>query len=985
MTSERWHQIEALFEAALAQPPEARAAFLDAACTDAGGRPDPDLRCEVASLLDAHAGPGPVDRLAEELVAPLARAAEGEPAEGRRVGPYRVLRTLGRGGMGAVYLAERADGQFEQRVALKLIRDGVDTDAQRARFLHERQTLARLQHPGIARLLDGGLAADGRPYFAMEVVDGERLDRYCDARRLDLRQRLRLFIEVCEAVHHAHQRLVVHRDLKPSNVLVTEDAGGRPRVKLLDFGIARLLEDADGAGGEAPTRPATRVMTPEYAAPEQLRGEPVSTASDVYSLGVVLYELLTGHRPYDTAALSPGELERVVCETAPPRPSVVVTRSVDGGGDGAAVTPEAVSRARGTEPDTLARRLAGDLDTIVMKALEKEPERRYASAEAFLEDVRRHLAGLPVQARPATAGYRTRMFVRRHRVGVAAAALVGLALVAGLAGTAWQARRAAAERDRAQAEQAKTAEALDFLVDLFEQADPGATGGEVVTAREVLDRAAGRLATLDEQPDVKATLLDALGRVYQNLGLYDRAAAHLEEALALRRTLHPTPHPDLAASLHHLGYLQHARSHLDAADDLYREAVAAYRALPKPNEVALADVLHHHATLLSTQGDAEAAEPLIREALERRRAALGAAHPDVGAALYALAAIRHSRGDYAGAEALFREAVALFQAIPNTLHPAAADARIALAQFLQFRGELGEAEALYREALALQRRLYGDDHPGVASTRFMLGAVRYERGAFDEAEALLRDALARGIPTLGADHYDMLGARQTLASVLYAREDFDAAADTMRGVVADYRRLFGGDHGTVVTSLLIQGRAALGAGRHAAAEADFEEALAMSRRLFGDAHPYEAQCRRALAAVAEARGDVARAETLYREALALYARTLRPDHHFVAEAKLDLGTLLLERGQAAQAEPLLRDAITIARARYEPTHERVANAQSALGAALAALGRYDEAAPLLVESHAVLHDRLGPDHRFTRAARRRLDAFRQARDTGPGL
>jgi serine/threonine protein kinase/tetratricopeptide (TPR) repeat protein len=412
LTPERWHRIDSILDAAFELPVDARDAYLERACSG-----DPELRSRVDALLAADREAG--DFLAAPLIRPSApglEAADPSPAAaaavGQRIGPYRVLRELGRGGMGAVYLAERADGQFEQRVALKLIRRGMASDEILRRFLRERQILARLQHSNIARLLDGGLTADGQPWFAMEHVEGVAIKRYADERRLTIDERVRLFVGICGAVRHAHEAGVVHRDLKPSNLLVT--AAGE--VKLLDFGIAKLLEEGEEEG-RASTRTGVRLMTPEYAAPEQIRGEPITPATDTYGLGVVLYELLTGHHPYREGPRdTPAEVEHRICHQEPPRPSSRVGHA------------EAVSRARRTTPARLCRRLAGDLDNIVLRALEQEPARRYASVDALSEDLRRHLAGLPVRAKRATTVYRARKFGRRHRTGVAITMSAALAL-----------------------------------------------------------------------------------------------------------------------------------------------------------------------------------------------------------------------------------------------------------------------------------------------------------------------------------------------------------------------------------------------------------------------------------------------------------------------------------------------------------------------------------------------------------------------------
>ena len=436
------HEVGTLFDEALELAPEQRSAFLDAVRAR-----NPELHAELASLLEAHEdAPDFFGRLSDKFVSPFFSPFEKEPLMPVQVGPYHVVRELGRGGMSVVYLAERDDGQFEQQVALKLVRSDVDEGVGRQRFLSERQILASLNHPHVARLFDGVVMADGRPYLVMEYVEGELIDRYCDARCLSLVARLRLFQDVVEAVQYAHRNLVVHRDLKPSNILVTE-AG---QVKLLDFGIAKLL----GAGEEAPAASVmptgSRWMTPEYAAPEQIKGQRVTTATDVYQLGVILYRLLTGHRPYRLEHTSTYEIERAVCEKEPTRPSTIVgqVEEVQRGEATVRITPEAVSQMRGMELRALQRKLSSDLDAILLKMLRKEPEQRYATAEALSEDIRRYLDGRPVKARRGSWGYRLRKYVQRNAWGVAAVAVI-VALVIGYATTFLvQARQVVEERDR---------------------------------------------------------------------------------------------------------------------------------------------------------------------------------------------------------------------------------------------------------------------------------------------------------------------------------------------------------------------------------------------------------------------------------------------------------------------------------------------------------------------------------------------------------
>src|SRR5262245_28667108 len=449
---ERWRRVKDLFGAALDLPPSEREVILEAAAGE-----DAALAAEVRRLLAAHEKEG---TFLEEIVAGegriLLERGEDASAAGRRIGPYELLEPIGRGGMGSVYLARRADKEFEERVAIKLVRPGAFSEQALRRFRFERQTLANLSHPGIARLLDGGTTEDGVPYFVMEHVAGLPIDEFCGARDLPLEERLRLFRDVCDAVQHAHRNLVVHRDLKPSNILVTGDG----RVKLLDFGIARLLPEA----GEQPpglTRTFERVMTPEYASPEQIRGEPVTTGSDVYALGVLLYRLLTGEHPYRFESERPSDIERVVCEQEPRRPSTAVGRG----------TPPAPERGTAR----LRRRLRGDLDNIALKALQKEPARRYGSADQLSEDVGRYLRGEPVQARRVTLAYRASKFVRRHRVGVAAASLAVVSLLAALVVSLLSARAArleAAKADRINA----------FVNSIFGAASPWRDGKAVTVA-----------------------------------------------------------------------------------------------------------------------------------------------------------------------------------------------------------------------------------------------------------------------------------------------------------------------------------------------------------------------------------------------------------------------------------------------------------------------------------------------------------------------
>lgn len=638
---ERWRDVERAFERVLEAPAAERTTALDIACGA-----DEELRCEVESLLAAHMESGDfIDRPDLFFSTEALGAADSALAPGERVGPYRVVRELGRGGMGAVYLAERADSQFEKRVAVKLIKRGMDTDAVLRHFRNERQILAGFEHPNIARLLDGGTTEAGLPFFVMEYVEGEPLDQYCDAHALNVTERVKLFREICSAVAYAHRHLVVHRDIKPSNVLVAAD--GTP--KLLDFGVAKILQPGGADAAATATALERRAMTPGYASPEQARGLPITTASDVYSLGVILYELLTGRPPYRFQSRAPEDIARTIGETSPPPPSTVV-----GGGDiaagagarieesdAASTSAESISRTREGSPERLRRRLRGDLDNVVLMALRKEPGRRYSSVEHFSEDLRRHLEGEPVLARGDAPSYRVAKFVRRNKTAVAAATLIFLSLVFGVAATAWQARKARAAQARAErrfndVRQLANAALFDYhdaIRDL-----PGATPVRMRLVRDALRYLDSLAAESGGDPALQRELAAAYdrvgdvagGRAHANLGDTDAATQSYEKALRIREALAEADPLDaqnrreLARSYRKVGY--HLLDTKDAArgmESLNRSlAMLTELAAERPSDVEthreLAEAYNDVGMGLEAQGDMMGALESHRRALALR-------------------------------------------------------------------------------------------------------------------------------------------------------------------------------------------------------------------------------------------------------------------------------------------------------------------------------------------------------------------------------
>lgn len=854
---DRWRRTEDLFDRALGLAPPDRDALLTREAAD-----DPALAAEVRALLAADAEAGAYFSHVARAISP-----DDPIREGGRVGPYRITGRLGEGGMGAVYRAERADGAFEREVALKVLRAaGGDV----RRFLAERQILARLDHPAIARLYDGGLDDHGRPYLAMELVDGEPITDYCDRRRLGVDDRLDLFRCVCEAVQFAHGRLVVHRDLKPSNVMVCEDDEGASRVKLLDFGIAKLL-DADVDLTQTGAAP----HTPAYAAPEQVRGEDVTTATDVYALGVLLYELLTGHRPYRLESRRREAAEQAILHAEPAEPSTVVLTGVE------AVTTAA---ARASEPTRLRRRLRGDLDRIVLKALRKEPERRYDGAAALGRDVGRHLDGLPVEARPESVGYRVEKFVRRHRGGVALAALALVGLVGGLGVAVWQASVAADQRDRAEAEARKAEEVTAFVTSLFGEADPNEARGETPTVREALARGAERArAELASEPDVQAAVLATIGRVYRELG------------------------------------------DLGAADRLLTEAAA----LPALGPAARAEVLEDLGVLRQAQGAYGAADSLYQEVLRLRLGALDPGDDDIAATYDRLGVLRRYQGEYTEAETFLRRSLALRGEAGRADTPEYALNLGDLGVVLTRQHRLDEAERAHRAALALQRTVEGDTSLAVANTYNNLGTVLHERGRYGAAEANYLRAIGLWRHILGDDHPNVAIGLSNVGTMYVMADQPDAARPFYQESLDLFRARLGEDHPDVAFTVISMGSLERLDGHLDLSARLARQALTSYRRTLEPTHPYIGTAEHELGRTLVLLDDPA-AATHYRRALAVYAGALTPDHPRVFSAQIEFGKVLLEQGETAEAERLLRTALPHAEAAGDSG--RAAAARAALAA-----------------------------------------------------
>ncbi len=821
----RWERLKALLPDAAALGAADRAAFLDR-LGEAG------LRADLEALLAAHDEAEAADRFGKPAFGAEARPA----APATHIGPYRLAEEVGRGGMGTVYRAERADGQFEQTVALKLLPAGLASAGSVERFRAERGILARLEHPRIARLIDGGVTGAGllgreMPWLAMEFVDGPALTDFAERERLSVGARVRLFLQVCDAVAYAHQSLVVHRDLKPSNILVTPGGGpdGGPSVKLLDFGIAKLIEED---GGEALTQTGMRVMTPEYAAPEQVRGEAVTTATDAYALGVLLFELLAGARPYDLSGLSPSDIERTVCRTVPTRPSASV-------------------RPAQYDAD-VAPRLRGDLDTIVLKALAKEPGQRYAGADALADDLRRHLDGRPVAARPATAGYRARTFVRRHRAATAAAALVALALVAGAGLALWQARIAAAERDRTAAALAQAEGTLDFLEETILLGSPQ-EGDPDAPLSAVLDSAAARVDDEASSPQVAGAIHTSLTGVYNGRGLPDRAEHHARRALAM------LPDDDVRRgwALDGLAVALNDSGRPAEAEPVHLRAIATLREYGDDRQLAVA--LNNYGGTLGSLGRIDEAEAAYQESLGIRQR-LGM---ETLGMLNNLAVLFLERGDSERAAEAFAD---LVTALRQTTDPGAAyQLPFALVNWANALSDLGQAEeptAAFREAHALSADLIGEDHPETIAVRVSLVSHFNRSGQLDRAVEEGEATLAVAEGALEAGHPFLAYAQNVVGAAFCNADDLQRGTVLLRTSLGSRRAMLPPEHWLLGSGESLLGGCLGKLGRDAEALPLLRDGYDRMRAALGDDHPRTEEARSRLADFLEARGRSAEAEAL---------------------------------------------------------------------------------------------------------------------------
>ena len=918
----RWQRVREAFQVCLELPEADRDAHLVATCGD-----DPEMLAEARDLLRCHEDP--------QTLLPARVGHDRRAEEGVQVERYELLELVGQGGMGVVYRARRADGIYDDEVAVKLLHGDLHAASLVQRFGQERQILASLKHPAIARLIDGGTASDGRPFLVMEYVDGVPIDRYCASKRLDVPARLALFAQVCRAVHSAHQSLVVHRDLKPANLLV--DASGAPR--LLDFGVAKLID---------PTAPALTAidadgtpMTPDYASPEQVSGEAITTATDVYGLGAVLYLLLTGSKPLGNGDRSLRELVDAVCHIEPAAPSERVANARRGA-DGQVPA----ERAGYEEPQRLRRILAGDLDRVVAMAMSKVPARRYASAEDLARDVDRYLAGRPVQAREPTAAYRLGKFLRRHRWPCLAATLVAVTLtVLGVS--------LLRQRNQLLQEQTASREVTGFLEGLFLVSTPEEGRGRAVLARELLDRGALDVRVrFADQPRLRTRLMSTMGRAYLRLGHVDEARPLLEASLEARRARADREPRSVADGLLDMGDLRLAEGNHVAAEAAY-VASQAYQGTRSEDHDRAVRAAIGIAQARQIAGDYDSARAIFRSAVGRARTSFGTRHERVAEALRGLGELHRITGDLADAEPLLEEALDITRERFGDDHPAVARLRLQIGLLLEEQGRFEEAEAALRETRRVQAIVYPEGHPLQAETLNNLASVVLALGRAEEAETLCRDGLSMRRDILEQGH-PAVGESLNLLGLILARQGrADEAEQAFRAARALWRDRLGPDHVQLAAVANNLSRVLRERGDTAAAEEELLEALRLYTAAFGDRHVQVATVLNNLALMRKAEGDLEAARDLYDRALAVSRNVLGETHPRTAVMAHNLGVLRNQMAEPADAEPLFRIALAGFTEALPASHPNLALVRKNLAETLLALDRDDDAEACLREALAI--------------------------------
>ena len=935
MTPERWQKLKELCHLALAREPSERAPFLAEACQD-----DEQLRREAESLLaratlDASTPVDPPNEL-----------------ENKVIGHYRLLQKIGEGGMGEVWLAEQKE-PVRRRVALKLVKAGMNTREVIGRFESERQALALMEHPAIAKVFDAGSTPDGAPYFVMEYVAGVPLTEYCDNHRLSIKERLELFMQVCEGVRHAHQKAVIHRDLKPSNILV-EELDGRPVPKIIDFGVAKALSQKLTAHTMF-TRVGSLIGTPEYMSPEQAlsSGEDVDTRTDVYSLGIIFYELLAGAPPIELRKIAFDEFLRRLREDDPPKPSTKIRT-------GDAATTTELARKRQTEPVALARAIGGDLDSIALKALEKDRSRRYGSASDFATDIGRYLRQEAVQAVPPSPAYRARKFASRHRWGVATACAFVAVLAAAAVISIRQTIRA--NREAAIAEAVSNFLRNDVLAQASAatQASPSTKPDPDLKVRTALDRAAARIGgRFDKQPELEAAIRETMAQTYADLGLYPEARYHLERALDLYRETLGAKNPKTLRTMSHLGGVATFQGKYPEAEGLLSQALDIQRRVLGAEHPDTLDSANNLATLYDVEGKYPQAEALQSQVLDSKRQVLGPERPQTLQSMNDLAVIYDEEGKYVQAEALDNQTLEIERRTLGPENPITVMTAANLAIVYNEEAKYAQAEVLYRETLEIRRRVLGPENVETLDSANNLANLYFDQGKYAEAEPIYLWILETRRRVQGPEHPSTLSSLNNLAGDYDKEGKYPEAEALLSQSLEIERRVLGPEHHNTIRTAnrlaAVYGRE----GKYKEGEELGSQALETSRRVLGPDHPDTLLCISNLAALYQQQRKFALAETYAAQVLDGRRKRLGSAHPHTMISASDLALAYVSQQKFAEAEPLAREALDFWK-KSQPGDFQQFRSESLLGACFAGQKKYAEAEPLLLEGYRGMLPEKGP-------------------------
>lgn len=923
--TDQWHIVDELFQRALELEPAERESFVKNA-PDVGA----DVREEVQALLNAldeatvlnNEGGAFSGQLWEEFAHEITHVVDRNPVEpGTTIGMYRVVREVGRGGMAVVFEAERDFGPLKQRYALKLVKRGTDTDEVVRRFGFERQILASLSHPNIARLFDGGVSDDGRPYFVMEFVDGRTVTQYAQEEKLDIEQRLRLFMQAMEAVQYAHRNLVVHRDLKPSNILVT--AEGIP--KLLDFGIAKVVSDDSAETIGVRTKTGSFWLTPDYASPEQVKGDNVTTSSDVYGLGVVLYELLTGQRPFVVPSTDPLELRRMITEVTPDRPSVVAARIAS------STDPDVIAQRDPIVTDRHAKRLRGDLDVIILKALRKEPERRYFSTEAMASDIRRYLDGRPLRARADSFNYRLTKYLKRNAKMV----ISGLALlVLGFGSILFHTSRVTKQRNIAQSEAEKSEQVATFMSSLLGAFGPNQSARGTVQVDEILREGVESIESDPAiHPEVQAQVYVNIGDLYEDYAEYDKAIDVLVRARRLQDQVFEPSHAAVTSTMALLGWTMHKNGAGRPAVEMLEDALERQRNAPVPNQRLVAETLNMLGVVYMEGDELALALSTFEESLQLLRENADDRNPDLIQTLGNLGYIYRRLDETQRAEQAFREALTIAKS-QYVEHSDLAAALHGYGAFLVGVGQFAEGVSFLEEALAMRLKIFGEDHPQVADTRSNLGVVYQDLGRFDDALAQQLKALEINRSQFGPEHITVGHSHHLIGWLYFRIGDYDAA------------------------------------------EPYLVESGRLYAKVYHPRHSYVAVAENKIGLIRTEQKNFVGAEEAFRKSLSIREEVYGPDNDNTLITKTNLGMMFLDAGRPDRAETIIRDVLQRRENSAVPSNFRIGQAKRDLGAILTAKGQYALAEQSLQAGFDLLRESRGLEDPYTqRAIERMVDLY----------